>query len=471
MKYIKYNKPVYTEIGAVFNPKTGKNLEEEGVLGGLFSGERLPQVKIFADNLSVNFHNITGLDISKNEVSCVIQFSSKDITFEESGTIAYQGDSTLHHPKKGFSINLDNKKRFKNWLLFDEFNLKGYYTDWTHTRDIVCNRILEDVYKTSSYARPFMQFNNFTDDETYKLIENDGFCHIDGFACELYINDTYWGLYTLNLKKKVGNYFLNKKDVNHIQLETCNDARLYISGFDWRKFEIRCPKDKITNADGTKYDGDNPQEIADGAVKTSILNFITGVGNINASSTREYIEQYINIPVFIDWYLFIWFVLDADILGKNTLFTTWDGQHWSFLLYDMDLTFGIHSWLYADVQYAYNDNPLTAGDRLHCAPWIPDVANIYATEINNRYAELREKGVFTLENIKKHFDSVTQEIGADAYKKDLDLWNNVTHPTSGVVGYACYGKSDKHFIFTPKKVFDWMELRIAFLDNKFDYNN
>ena len=153
------------------------------------------------------------------------KFVDKSYSFEEAGVIAYQGNtSVIYHDKKGFSLDTENKHKFKDWLEFDGFHMKAYYGDWTHTRDLCANRLLEQFYlnRHSYIKRPYQKYNDFS--ATYlNKVQGGAKCHVDGFPIRLYINDTYWGLYSLNIKKDRDNFLLSKSNVNHIQIEAAND--------------------------------------------------------------------------------------------------------------------------------------------------------------------------------------------------------------------------------------------------------
>lgn len=461
MAYIIQNKvlgenayPVTLAKAVQVGDKTLAEILAEGISKGY--DYRLPQVKISSPNLKVNGDEIIGLTIQKNSVKAEVVYISQNMQFSEECEISYQGNSTLNNPKKGFSIDFANKHRFKDWLAFDGFHLKGYYVDWTHSRDLISNRLLEQIYQRRANIRPYTNYNDISD--AYKLMETGALCHVDGFPCELYINGTYWGLYSVNIKKSNGNYLLQKDNPRHIMLDPDDNAYIQTTGWDWTKIEIRCPKSIIKNKDGSKYNGDNPQEIQDGDVKTNILSWINWVSGITESYTETQLSERLNLDEFIDFYLFSWFIDSIDIVCKNTLWTTWDGVHWSPLSYDLDLTFGVHSFETGDTQASPNYDTFAHKANSH-ATWIPKVAKILKTKINERYAELR-RDVFTTENVKSLFNGFFREVGADAYKEDLQRWS-----------YPSYGQSDANFVFNIDKIVTWVNGRIVYLDNKFSYQS
>lgn len=425
---------------------------------------RLPRVHIISENLTphADTNIIDGLNTTKNEVPCTIKLVGKDISFEDTGVIAYQGATSINAPKKGFSIDTDKKHRFSTWVEMDSFHLKAYYTDWTHCRDLVCNRIYEQMMGLHiSDTRPFMIANDF-DNDYRQCVDGGAMCHVDGFPCELYINNVYWGLYSWNIKKNRDNYLQSKKNTNHIQLEMAKFTNLN-RNFSWTTVEIRNPKSDSGNS--SFEEGVEPNA---GEVKTSWTNFINFMNGITANTSKASIEEHLNIDSFIDSLLLADMACIWDSFVHNSLFTTWDGVIYSILMYDMDLTWGIEN----DFQTIYpQGNALVSStyrtfyrnttDTINAlssvmkyCSWFPVLISIYSNEISSRYAELREH-IFTEENIVRVFDKLTQEIGYDVYKDDLKRW---TYP------------SYTDIVDGTKRVAEWVKQRIVYLDNKYNYN-
>lgn len=425
---------------------------------------RLPRVYIISENLipHADTNIIDGLNTIKNEVPCTIKLVGKDISFEDTGVIAYQGATSINAPKKGFSIDTNKKHRFSTWVEMDSFHLKAYYTDWTHCRDLVCNRIYEQMMNLHIFnPRPFMIANDFNNDYR-QCIEGGAMCHIDGFPCELYINDVYWGLYSWNIKKNRDNYLQNKKNTNHIQLEMAEFTNLN-SNFSWTTVEIRNPKSDSGNS--SFEEGVEPNA---GEVKTSWTNFINFMNSITINTSKVSIEEHLNITSFIDSLLLSDMACIWDSFVHNSLFTTWDGIIYSILLYDMDLTWGVENdfkttypqgnalvsptyrTFYRNTTDAINNRSSVIK---YCS-WFSILINIYSNEINSKYAELR-KHIFTEENIVSVFNKLTQEIGYDVYKNDLTRW---TYPSYTDINDGT------------KRVAEWVKQRLSYLDNKYNYN-
>lgn len=420
---------------------------------------RLPQVRITSDLLTVEGNDIIGLTLAKNAVECLITFISPNKAFAEEGTIAYQGNSTLYNVKKGFSVDFTNKHRFKNWVEMDGFHLKAYYTYNLRIRDVASNRLIERIYKQREVGtnRPYNTYNDFGQNSIYNRIDGGALCHVDSFPVELYINDSYWGLYFFNIKKSRSNYLLTKKNVHHIQVEAANDAYYTDEWFadggqGWGKnsgnaeyIEIRNP-----NKDSGNSSFELGVEPNAGEVKTAWQEFIGRLNAITTNTTVEQLQQFLNVREWVDYIIISQLIYHSDNWCKNTLYTTWDcvvtngvvSAHWSPLLYDMDQC--IHAGIGQD--------PF-ANKAYEKCPWLSTLMEVLDTNIKQRYAELRnDKTVdeFTMKNI---LEELFLEIGYDVYSDEVKRWDDggVMDSMSGIVSA--------------------FNDRVSYLDTLWDYSN
>ena len=385
-----------------------------------------------------------------------VEFVSQSLHFEDYCAISLQGQTSLGHPKKNFTIDFLEKHQFGRWLEFDSFHLKGYYVDWIHSRDWVANRLWEQVClsKSVTVRRPYLAFNNFDND--YRQRNDMGvLCHVDAFPVELYINDVYWGLYTWRLKKHRDNYFLGKSDVQHIQIDP--STLVNFDSFAWSQIEIRNPKSDSGNS--SFPEGQEPNA---GEVKTAILGFVSA---ISSATTKADFEAILNVDSVIDSLVFYDFICAWDILIRNTLWTTWDAKHFSMLPYDLDSSFGYGytnttDWsstllpANTNVFTFYKDNRNTIGS------WFERFLILYKDEISDRYSLYRSKGVFSVYNVMELFSSFSAWVGQGVYKRDIGRWS---YPTNG---YGQHGFKD-----SLARIQSFMEDRVEYLDSKYSQSN
>ena len=293
--------------------------------------------------------------------------------------------------------------------------------------------------------------NDFESGDIRLLADSGAFCHIDGFPCELYINGFYRGIYSINIKKDRDNYMLEKNNLNHIQIEAALDTK-YNVPFDWKQVEIRNPKSDSGNEEFIDRVEPNP-----GEVKTAFETFLTNLNAITERSNKEDLEKFINVPDFIDSLLVCIFLNHTDNWSKNTLYTSWDGgKHFSPLLYDMDNTFGIVD--ITGVSTKNSDYDTLAHKAYSNCPWLRNIETILDKDIQARYKELRDKKVFSSENINKLIDDFIKEVGYEAYDDDTKRWF-----------YPGLGNNTSSFVDSQARMEKWIADRIVFLDGKYKY--
>lgn len=432
----------------------------------------LPKVYITSDLLTVvkdsggkPTNEIRPLTTSKNEVGDLdledvkIRIESDTVNFEDAIVISYQGQSSLTAAKKNFSIDTKNKHRFGKWLPMDGFHLKGYNSDWLHIRDIMSNRIYEQMLQTRppEQRRPFCEANDFAPEDVALLVESGVLCHIDGFPIELYVNGEYWGVYSWNLKKHRSNYHLGKSDVKNIQIDP-NWQTMTPAGWNWRAAEVRNPKSDSGNTEF--IEGTVPN---DGEVKTWWTNCLNRLAAITATTTLESLKAWMNIDSWVDTLLLVNFLGDWDIINRNNLYTTWDGDMLSILPYDHDASFGMGlatnpDRVSGDVEIASGTNIFERA--IQYAPWLAPLLTILDGELRARYKALRMAGVFSYDSIKAQFDAWTMQIGFDAYKSDLKRWSYEGYG-NGVTNPGFYDSANKRLA--------WVKARIAYLDNLYGF--
>ena len=414
-------------------------------------------------------------DVDTDEVT--LEFVSGTVNFTDNIELNYQGATSLADPKKGFGIDTHDKHKFGKWVECDSFHLKAFYEDFIKCRDWVCNRLMEQVYmsRPAEQQRPFLLNNNFNND--YRSFwGGNALCHVDGFPVELYINDIYWGLYIWRLKKDRSNYLFTKGDAQHIFLDA-QDWFTNQGAFQWNGVEVRNPKTLycVTVKDGayTKYDGDNPTELIDSTmeyydpenpghvltnlVKQSIVAWKDFMWGITVSTSKESIAQHLSLQDFIDCYLLMEVCNVWDSWARNTLYGSWDGQHFAPMLYDMNNSFngfggknsGTYQAYYPPTSEPYNE-------KARRMSWFVALETILASDIKARYHKLQELGIFTAENIVGMFDRFALWVGFNAYGREVERWPNIP----SYVG-------DNRDIDQIAILKQWIEERIDYLNSKY----
>ena len=187
----------------------------------------------------------------------------------------------------------------------------------------------------------------------------------------------------------------------------------------WTYFEIRNPK-SLKDIDGNKYDGDNPKELSETdelsvRVKRNIENLSSSISALKENKTKETFEKYFLVEPMIDFVLLSQFIYNWDGFYKNWIWITYDGQHWTPTAYDLDSTFG--AWL--NCMSVYKDVTDMLGEDFN----IPTgyLQSLYTAEIQERYKELRDSRIFSIENITNLFQQWMNKIGG-YYEKEFEKY-------------------------------------------------
>ena len=486
------------------------------------------QVRLYAPKLPTT---------KQDDIVAEIEYNDKDGNyFRKPVILNAQGSSSMNYYVKNMAIDIndDSKIKFGDFPAQDSFHLKKYYIDAFRGQCIVGYHLIEQMYMTRPYGerRPwdYLNTNNSVENGTGSISKDFDNCsksHPDGFPIRIvWVNsatkeETVMGIYAWNLKKSKEVYNVDKKKAENIILDgEINSLSLFGGTVDWTKFEIRNPK-SLLDINGKKYDGDNPKELSDTdtlskKVKDYIIRLSGAMADLKTNNNKETFEKYFNVPFFIDYFLQSQVTYNADGFNKNWIWGSLDGQKWNPNIYDEDSIFGLNAATGAYI--IENSDKQTILGLSNALPTYY-LSQLYETEIKERYKELRDVGIFTVDNIVGLLESWLNRIGYDNLKEDLTLYGETHSYRNGALndgwkifnwaGSAdeydkkkTYNKGDKcsyyRFVFeatktitgiaptdkvyehgpiyimgffnSVKRVRLWLENRIAFLDTIYKYN-
>lgn len=482
------------------------------------------QVRIYAPKLPTT---------KQDDIEAEIEYNDKDGNyFRKPIILNAQGSSSMGYYVKNMAIDLNDgcEIKFGDFPTQDSFHLKKYYIDAFRGQCIVGYWLMEQVYKSRPIGQQYpYEYSYSNDSVTDGLgdVKKDFFtgakCHPDGFPIIItWVNtetkeETWMGVYAWNLKKSKEVYNCNKKKAENIILDgNVRPVSLWNGTVDWTAFEIRNPKSLI-DIDGNKYDGDSPKELSNTdalskKVKDYIERFAGAVADIKANKTKETFEKYFIPSIMIDFFLFNQITYNVDGIERNTIWVSYTGNIINPTLYDLDGIFGQH----ASGTFIFSDS--ATSNILGSYNTLPTfyLHELYLDEIEKRYAELRNTGIFTVENVKALFDKWCTSVGYDNFKKEFETYPEThSYRKSNVVeqwelegwGYGdkydpnkTYSKGDicnymdmvfkaketvtgitptknlyQHsiqqggFYNSVQRVCNWLAQRIAFLDKTFNY--
>ena len=318
-----------------------------------------------------------------------IKYKSESINLEKYVTMKIQGSSSFWYPKKNYTIKFFNDEdctdKYKvnfGWGRQNKYVLKANWTDKTHSRNIVTAHIAAQVQ------------------DKYNLFQNtpnNGL--IDGFPVEVYLNNEFHGLYTLNIPKEDWLYGMDDNNPNHIIMvgEKYSTATTF----------------KEVNIDGwnNQLDDNSP------TVQQKMLRLINFVVNSTDQEFKENIEDYLNLDATLNYYVLCHTLNIADNNAKNLLFVTYDGKIWYPTLYDLDTTFGsyYHGLELYPTDYDLQMNHNRLFERLSI---------LFKKEIEQRYKELRQN-ILSEENIINEIDKVYSQIEPSLFEKEQQKWGQL----------------------------------------------
>ena len=431
--------------------------------------------------------------------------------FKKPILLSAQGSSSMGYWIKNQAVDIDDGStiKFGNWVAQDSFHIKKYYIDVFRGQCVAAYWLTEQMYQTRAYGerRPwnYLIQAGTTQNAIGKFnkdFDTGALGHPDGFPVHVFFNGKDAGIYAFNLKKHRDNYYQKKDNINNIILDgKINSDFLFGGTIDWTKFEIRNPKTKkkkdgweLVDVNGDTYNGDFPTELMGTATpgydssnlshvksadtKAVIERLSTVNAALAASKTKETFETYFDVPFFIDYYLISQVLYNFDGFNKNWIWCTWDGELWTPTSYDMDSIFGMYwngtrvfpSGEYMPISntpaYDYNTNSIL-GNGVFI---VKTLRELYLPEIKARYKELRDKGIFSTENIVSLLEKWVSKCGYDNLKNDIENVCSI----DGVPQTPSYRDGNVTYVTNPTeggfynsllRIKRWLDEHIAYLDS------
>lgn len=342
-----------------------------------------------------------------------ISYISNDINFDGYASIKLQGASSLNYKKKNYNIKFYEDKYLNSELNIDfgwgsqyKYCLKANWIDKTHSRNIVTANIFADIQK---------EFNLFNDSP------NNGM--IDGFPIEIYLNNSFLGIYTLNIPK----------DEWLFNMDNNNPNNLIFSANTWEKTVSFY--DKANYIDWEIEVGEQNKENLD-----KLNRLIDFVMYSSDEDLKKDINDYFNLDSLLNYYIMVETSHLIDNTSKNLLLITYDGTIWYTSLYDLDTSWGTY-WNGIDL-VNYSETNILLENNL----W-KRVKDNFTDELVERYFYLRGS-ILTKENIMNEFYSFYSLIPEDSFNNELKKWGFIP-------GYEL------------KQIEEFLDIKLPVLDDEF----
>ncbi|MGV0995522.1 CotH kinase family protein [Empedobacter falsenii] len=414
--------------------------------------------------IEINFVTTETLPTAKPTViNGEVSIKIDDVLIKKYATLGVQGTSTAIYPKKNWSLALFNNEAKSSAFemsidglpFHDEFVFKADWVDATNMRNLLCNRLWEQIIQ-SRKGFPKREFNEYIYNASDATFENRfptrALGHVQGFPCIFKVNGEFYGVGCFNIGKKRQNYNLKKSNKKHIQLEDGSDGQRNLITWKANDWNVRNP-----SMTGYVEEG----EIPDAIVKASVDRLFAYHGSGQTNMIANF-EQYYTKKNIFDKIIFSQAIYDLDGVAKNYMLTTWDGLIWHHLPYDMDSVFGLN---FNGLNYlpttkdVFTHYESVGGEEqaafLSGRNFYRAILTGYKSEINARYKELRDNDILSVDNLYKLAMEIHLKWGDENFKKEFEKWTD--RPSNTIIKTSI------------SQILKYMEDRFVWLDTYFNY--
>lgn len=303
-------------------------------------------------------------------------------------------------------------------------------------------------------------WNDFATKPYYFNQEPEAYSGVRGRVVEVYLNDEYIGIYCLTecMDRK-------QMKVKKVDKKTSEIRGLLYKADNYGASQMNiCPesydnKSERWDSFEMKYPELDDVEETDWSILWNAIYFVV---NSSDEEFRQYIAEYFDIPVIIDYYIFVHLMGAIDNEGKNMYWAVYDktiNKKLTLAVWDLDLTVG-NSYLDHYLN-GFSSPEFDCGNVLHIIKRLKylDVDN-FNDKVKNRYAELR-KTWFSSESLKARYNSyykLLKESGAA--ERETIRWSRDSDILGAIIDY------DNEIEY----IINWIVQRIKYLDNNvFNY--
>lgn len=391
------------------------------------------------------------------------------IVLETYGEIGVQGSSTAQWPKKNWNLRFfaDEDRtqelaiRVGNSIKSTKWVGKAEWVDPTLLRNATSFRLWDAMVKSRS-AKPFYEVDNawrldqFGPDHDFREpVYGRGYP--DNYPMRIEINGEFYGLSILLLGHDQENLNIDIHDSRNVYLEfDAEDSELDENGNtlwtkSWEKFRTTEPDgtDSLGKWIDLRYPKNKDITDEQEAAINDLGQFING-GLKEFQNDYDYFFDKTNV---IDMMLFMEAIYDWDSTSHNIEMVTYDLKKWYFVPWDKDMTFGMSfepaiSKKASEKLFSYTEELSSQ------TPWYKTYQS-FGNEVEARYADLRDRGVFSVENLTTIMNGVDKQFSAEDRAAEAAKW--------GPLGRASINDIPR------EQMVSWFAERLQMLDRHFGY--
>lgn len=354
--------------------------------------------------------SISGIS-KENRVTVQIDYYSPTKTFtNQYATLKVQGNSSAIYPKKNFNVqfyeddSLESKDKIKineTWGKQSKYTLKANFIDFSQARNIVSCRIYAKIAADRNLS------------DGLENAPNMGV--VDGFPIMVFLNGSFYGIYTMNIPKDNWLFGMTgKKNPNGAIIEASKVSD--VSGLTIAAATLE--KDNTFGLE-SEFVGDSVTE------QDALNSFNSFTEKIRAIDSKEklletFASSSSTIQRAVDCYIYSIVACADDNRYKNILYVNYDIKDpdscWFPSIYDMDATWGLH-WNGGSLFDA--NKMLPKEDNVNLL-WIK-LYTYYFDEIAERYQELRAD-ILSKDSIVNEFDKFLKTIPEIVTTSDMVRW-------------------------------------------------
>lgn len=309
--------------------------------------------------------------------SCTVYVVQNNDSTQISGRIKYRGGASSKYFKHSFATELDEVFSFDNIPADDDWIINASYVDKTFMRHKISYDLFNEMNssnKASASTYTWLIQNN-KDQGLYLIMQE-----INASFLELNKEDTMAMLF-----KEPGIFYELK---NRYVKDTLN------------YYQQKYPK--ISIADKSDY-------------LESFKNFLY---YSSEEDFKNNISNWIDLDNVIDWHLILLFTNNGDGLRKNFFLYKKDSNSpFRFTIWDYDHSFGREG----DYELNMMDRELNCRKVILLKRLMDNKELDYNERLERRWKQLREKNIFSLDNINTHIERNDQLIHSYISKNE-ELW-------------------------------------------------
>ena len=342
--------------------------------------------------------------------------------------VEHRGGWTQTLPKKSFRIEFWSDADGENKT---DFCLLGLRCDDDWNLQAMCNEPMR--------IRSKLGYDLWRKIDTLSY-QNDEPTAINGVRqeyVELFVNETYRGLYTLS----------ERNDRKQLRLKKYDDVtrgELY-KGIGWGASTFAAlPQFNNQSNIWSGFEFIYPDEEIDW---TNIYEFVDFVINEDWTPFIDNYRDQFDLDNAVNYFIFLNLLRATDNAGKNTFIAKYDtDEPYFYIPWDLDGSFGI---IWNGSVENITDDILTNG--LYEKLLLDNSSDGFLARLENKWKDLRENTI-TTDNLIENFNSEINYLRTNkVYERELATWQ----------GCETFGSNNEY-------TFDWIRARIDYLDEVFN---